>query len=155
MQKLDSIQQDIDIHGGSDVLLNQEQKVQCELQQAFHFQDHMRKEKSRMNWFSQGDRNTKFFQKMATIRNVSKQITMLKCGYDILTSSADLEKHIVDYFESLFTGDNGCVNNGIIEDVIPKAVSEGDNEMLTSMPSMEEIKEAVFAMNTDSAPGPD
>lgn len=108
-----------------------------------------------MNLFSQGDRNNKFFQKMANIRNVSKQISMLKCGDAILTTNADLDSHIVDYYERLFRGDNGCIYNRIIEEVISNVVSADDDEMLTCMPSVEEIREVVFAMNTDGSPGPD
>lgn len=61
MQKLDSIQQEIDCHDCSDLLINHEQEAQCEFQKALHFQEELWKEKSRMHWHTQGDRNTKLF----------------------------------------------------------------------------------------------
>ena len=42
-----------------------------------------------------------------------------------------------------------------MEDVIPVLVDEHTNSPLTLIPSVEEIKNAVFALNGDSAPVPD
>jgi hypothetical protein len=43
----------------------------------------------------------------------------------------------------------------MIEDVIPNLITVRINNMLTLLPSMEEISNAVFSLNKDSAPDPD
>ncbi|CAJ2652147.1 unnamed protein product [Trifolium pratense] len=43
----------------------------------------------------------------------------------------------------------------LVEDVIPSLVSDNVNNLLTMLPSKEEIKTAVFDLNKDGAPGPD
>lgn len=40
-------------------------------------------------------------------------------------------------------------------DVIPALVNEADNHFMTAIPSLEELKETVFEMSGDSAPGLD
>ncbi|WJX46320.1 rhamnogalacturonan endolyase [Trifolium repens] len=75
-----------------------------------------------------GDRNTKYFHRLAKIKASTKPITSLQVGET----------------ESLLT-----------EEVIPSLVTEDINAILTMLPSHSEIKAAVFALNKDSAPGPD
>lgn len=99
--------------------------------------------------------NTKFFHQMARIRNVTKQIALLKVGDNVLYSAREVENHVVSFYEKLFCTGNSCNDNGLIEEVIPSLVSREKNLMLTNIPSMEEVKEAVFSMNTNGAPGPD
>ncbi|PNY16800.1 ribonuclease H, partial [Trifolium pratense] len=45
--------------------------------------------------------------------------------------------------------------HSFVEEVIPNLVSDSVNALLTSLPSFDEIKNAVFSLNKDSAPGPD
>lgn len=45
--------------------------------------------------------------------------------------------------------------NDIIDKVILNIVSVDDNAMLTNLPSKEEVKNAIFSLNGDDAPGPD
>jgi len=51
--------------------------------------------------------------------------------------------------------DNNCIQNTLIDETIPLLVSEADNQNLLRLPLMAEIKEAVFALNGDGAPGLD
>lgn len=80
---------------------------------------------------------------------------MLKVGDAILDSVPAIESHIVDYFSSLDSLNSSSVDNGLVEQVIPSLVSSDDNSMLTNLPSMEEVRNAVFSMNNNSAPDPD
>lgn len=45
--------------------------------------------------------------------------------------------------------------NNLIDDVIPNLVGEQVNELITKLPYVEDIKNTVFALNKDGAPGPD
>jgi hypothetical protein len=44
--------------------------------------------------------------------------------------------------------------DGLVEEVIPNLISDQSNNMLTMLPSHEEIHNVVFSLNKDGAPGP-
>lgn len=152
---VDDIQACIDATGLSDAFQKKETLAQIELQQALAAQETFWMDKARLNWFNYGDRNTTYFHKLTKIRNVSKQLSLLKLGESILYSTNAIESHVVDYFSSLYSVNSACVDNGLVEQVIPSLVSIDDNSMLTNLPSMEEVRNAVFSMNNNSALGPD
>uniref|UniRef100_A0A2K3KK62 RNA-directed DNA polymerase (Reverse transcriptase) n=1 Tax=Trifolium pratense TaxID=57577 RepID=A0A2K3KK62_TRIPR len=43
----------------------------------------------------------------------------------------------------------------MVSTCIPTLVTRADNDFLCKIPSTSEVKEAVFGMNVDGAPGPD
>jgi len=74
---------------------------------------------------------------------------------NVITDPADIELHILSYYEAIFSMENNCAHNTLVDETIPSLVTYVDNQMLLSFPLHEEIKEAVFALNADEAPGPD
>lgn len=62
---------------------------------------------------------------------------------------------MVDYFQNTFGGINICATTDLVARVIPTLVSMRENNALTTVPVFYEIKNAVFDMNADGAPGPD
>jgi len=51
--------------------------------------------------------------------------------------------------------ENNCTLNTLVDETIPSLVTEADNQMLLRIPLSAEIKDAVFALNGDGAPGLD
>lgn len=151
---VDNIQQQISSSGASDDLLEQEIVAQLELQQALNFEEEFWREKSRFNWHCAGDRNTGFFHRVTKLRHASKTMTLLKNGNDILENHEEIAQHVLHYFSTLYATSNDCQQNDLIDKVVPLSVSQEDNALLTKLPSSEEIKEAVFALNGDGAPMP-
>lgn len=100
-----------------------------------------------------GAHNT--FIKIAKVRNVAKQMSMLKHDDIVLNTAPQIESHVLSYFEGIFYSENSCEDNGLIEEVIPNIGSREDNLMLTAMPSIEEVKLPVFGKNSYGAPSPD
>lgn len=82
-------------------------------------------------------------------------MSMICKGEEILDNIVDIEHHVVDYYSGLFASENSCVQNDLINTTIPNLVTSADNALITSLPSMEEIKNAVFSMNAQGATGPD
>lgn len=155
LQKVEEVQNLISSSGFSSELHEKEIKAQLDLQQALSFEESYWKDKSRLKWLTQGDRNTRFFHRTAQMKKVSKQMSSLRHGDSILLEPAEIENRVISYFTELFASSNSCTDNGLIEKVVPQLVSADDNIMLTCEPSAEEIKVAVFSLNKDSAPGPD
>lgn len=155
MAKLESIQAHIDVEGYSDPLHSQELTAQIELHQALSFQEAFWKEKTWMKWYAHGDRSTTYFHKVTKIRNSIKQLSILKVGSSVLDKQSDIENHILEFYSNLYAYDNSCSDNGLVDSVIPALVSSEDNSFLTNVPSKEEVKNAVFSLDSSSALGPD
>lgn len=64
---------------------------------------------------------------------------------------------IIDYFQNLFTSKSGMENQkrAIINLALQPVITDEVNQGLIKDPSPVEIKEALFAIHPDKAPGPD
>ncbi|WMV41202.1 hypothetical protein MTR67_034587 [Solanum verrucosum] len=56
--------------------------------------------------------------------------------------------------QQIFTGQNARIDERILQ-YIPTIVTAEQNEMMQAMPTMEELRQVVFAMNPNSVAGPD
>jgi hypothetical protein len=152
---LHSIQLLIQTNGHSDSLMMLEKKAQMDLDTALDRQDCFWREKAKVNWHLDGDRNTSYFHRIAKIKNTTKVISSLKNGDDIITDPTQIADHVVDYYKNLFCSNPILQDQLLVEHVIPNLVGQDVNALLTMTPSKEEIKHAVFDLNKDGAPGPD
>jgi hypothetical protein len=73
----------------------------------------------------------------------------------VITDTSLLAHHVVNYFKNVFCTNFSLQDQLLVDEVIPNLVSDSVNALLTMLPSYEEIKNAVFSLNKDSAPGPD
>lgn len=101
------------------------------LQKALVFQESFGREKAKINWYSSGDRNTAYFHRISKVRAASNSMSMLKLGDLILVEAADIEQYVLEYYSSLYSSDNNYVDNGLIDSIIPKVVSDEDNKLLS------------------------
>lgn len=56
---------------------------------------------------------------------------------------------VLDHFRSIFVGDNITLDNGLVEEVIPKVVDDTFNCLLTKHPSTAEIHNVFLSMNKE------
>jgi hypothetical protein len=152
---LDIIQNCINRDGYTDTLVKQEMLVKETLENALNMEELFWQEKSRAKWHCQGDRNTGFFHRVTKIKQAYKKINSIRVDNNILVDPELISNHIVNHFTSLFYDNNSTLDNGLVEETIPKLINESTNHLLTMLPSALEIKNAVFSMNKDGAPGPD
>jgi hypothetical protein len=153
--KLHQIQQDIQNHGHTDALLLEEKIVANLLEDALNKQEIFWQERARLNWHLEGDRNTKFFHRIAKIKSSTKSITSLHDGEHVLTDNTQIAEHVISYYNHLFCTNTVLQESLLAEEVIPNLVTPDINSVMTMLPSSDEIKAAVFGLNKDSAPGPD
>jgi hypothetical protein len=154
-QNLNLIQNQIQTIGPTDALLSEEKSANAVLEEALSRQEVFWQEKARLNWHLEGDRNTKYFHKLTKIKTSTKTITSLQDDEHVLTDQSHIADHIVTYYKNLFSTNFVLQDSRLVDEVIPHLVTDDVNEILTMLPSAEEIKAAVFALNKDSAPGPD
>ncbi|CAI8591993.1 unnamed protein product [Vicia faba] len=102
------------------------------------------KEKAYVQWHTNGDRNTKFFHRMAKIRNTTQSLHSLKIGNNIVTKKEDIVDHVVQHYSDLFNTVSILQDSNLVEQVIPSLVSEQNNKILTMIPLEDEISIVVF-----------
>ncbi|KAK2424264.1 hypothetical protein QL285_034644 [Trifolium repens] len=152
---LQQIQLQIQVNGHSDELLLEENLASAIFEDALNKQEVFWQEKARLNWHLKGDRNTKYFHRLAKIKTSTKLINSLQHGETVLTEKDQISEHIVNYYKNLFCTNSVLQDSLLADEVIPNLVTDDVNSLLTVLPSHDEIKAAVFSLNKDSAPGPD
>jgi hypothetical protein len=112
------------------------------------------RQRAKMHWLKDGDMNTKFFHMSASTRQRAKKIEKLVNDDNIVvTSQPELCEVALHYFDQLFKA-NTTMHEPVLSLINPKITQE-DNEKLLAPISKEELKEALFYMHPDKAPGPD
>jgi hypothetical protein len=111
---------------------------------------------SKANNLLQGDSNTKYFHLAANSKRRKSQIFQLEDGNSIIRGEGPLRSYITDYYKNLFDPlDSGQFSlDGDKRDNIVQ-ISPNENEKLIAMITEQEVKEAVFQMKHNKAPGPD
>nr|XP_027109211.1 uncharacterized protein LOC113729081 [Coffea arabica] len=102
----------------------------------------------------EGDANTVFFHVVVRQRQASNYIAIRSSTRQWLTKIEDIKCSAASFFETLFKSDRDTNRHPVLPFTLPR-VSLGDNERQLALPSMEEVREVVFSISPDSAPGPD
>lgn len=117
--------------------------------------EEMEKQRSRVDWLREGDRNTAFFQAKSRERAKHNHITSLDRGDGlVVTKQTAIENVVRQFYSKLFTA-QGSLEPGLILDHIPTKVTDQMNEVLTKPFEAEEVHITLFMMGPNKAPGPD
>jgi hypothetical protein len=112
----------------------------------------MEKQRSRIDWLHEGDRNTAFFQAKARQRTKTNKITGLKRpDGSVCTNQESLAKN---FYQQLFTAQTHSTPAEVVH-CVPQKVTSAMNMMLDAPFTAEEVKKALFMMRPKKAPGPD
>ena len=115
----------------------------------------MWRQRFKVMWLKDGDRNTRFFHSKASQRRRRNYITQL---YDATgrwcTRQGQVNDTIVDFYQNLFTSANPS-NFEEVVDLIPQVVTNKMNEKLVADFTIEEVEVALKQMAHLKAPGPD
>ena len=105
-----------------------------------------------MRWALEGERNTKFYHAIAKGKLVRNKIRRIRDERGVwLDSKVEIVDHVVSFFASLYKSEVHEMEDELFE-VVPKLISNSDNEVLTGLASMAEVKGVVFSMSVESAP---
>ena len=110
---------------------------------------------SRNEWLVKGDRNTNFFQRRANARRKRKLIMKIKddSGIWIEDHKTIADRFITEFMQRFKSSHNGSRN--LPEVGLTRLVSDTDNDELIKLPSFDEIKNAVFSIDSNKTPGSD
>jgi hypothetical protein len=114
----------------------------------------MMKQRSRVQWLKEGDRNTVFFHARAKERAKTNKIVSLKKNDGSFAVSQEEVESMSRFFTNLFTAQEHTTPDIVTQFVQPK-VNEVMNEKLDAPFSDQEIENALFMMHPSKSPGPD
>ena len=102
------------------------------------------------------DDNTRFFHLVANGKHQKQHIYKLENDQGVVIGDAQLKSYITQFYKDLF-GPQDVSNITLKEDRIQDIpqVTQEDNELLTSDFTGSEVKNVVFQMEHNKAPGPD
>jgi len=133
--------------------LIQMMNLRIELQQLVKAEEISWRQKSRCLWLKEGDKNTKFFQKIANSHRRGNCIDKLKVGTEIIEDKHRIKQETVDFYESLYTEPEQWRPSANFEGIPSISVEEKFN--LEATFQEEEVLAAIQSCAPDKAPGPD
>jgi hypothetical protein len=137
----------------SDVLANAH-RVERRLCELFEREEIMARQRSRVEWLKEGDRNTAFFHARASARRRTNRIrALVKEDGSRCEELSEIKDMTATFYGNLFTSEP-CDSEVVVDSIQSKVTSEM-NESLTKPYSDAEIKTALFQMGLTKAPGPD
>lgn len=118
------------------------------------------KQRSRVKWLNQGDRNSKFFHQSTLDRRRRNKILKIRDeGGQWIEEESGIISEIHTFFSTLFSSDRpagreptGCE---AILNCLPNDVTEDMNTLLTKEVTESEVRQAVNQLGGSRAPGPD
>jgi hypothetical protein len=115
----------------------------------------MWKQRSKIRWLQEGNKNTKFFHNKASQRKRKNQVSGLQDEHGLWKMEAgEIERIVESYFTNIFTSSNPP-NFGSILDVVETTVTADMNTQLSQTFQAEEVTQALHQMYPTKSPGPD
>jgi hypothetical protein len=124
--------------------MSEVQIVEKELCELFEHKEFMARQRSRVDWLREGDRNTAFFHAKATERKRANRIThLVKEDGSTCCDTTEIKGMVQNFYDHLFTSET-CLASDAVLDAIPQKVSDELNESLFKEYTNEEIRTALF-----------
>uniref|UniRef100_A0A2N9HU49 CCHC-type domain-containing protein n=1 Tax=Fagus sylvatica TaxID=28930 RepID=A0A2N9HU49_FAGSY len=115
----------------------------------------MWRQRSRVSWLAEGDKNTRFFHESASQRKRTNTILGLwDRDHHWQTNPAEIAQVAVDYFNRIFSSSNPQAIDEVVHEVEGVVTSSMNAELLKPFVK-EEVQNALFQMHPSKASGPD
>lgn len=134
----------------------EEKVLMAEMDSLLERENVMWRQKSRQDWLTHGDRNTKFFHSRATERKRRNTIKSL-CGPENneVSDVVGMGALVNGFYSDLFASGIDSSNFSEVTDTITPMITATDNASLLRPFTPTEVKTALFQMSPSKAPGPD
>lgn len=133
--------------------LNERRNAQIELWEWLKRKESFWAQKFRAQWLKEGDKNTRFFHTIATIRKRKNSIVSITQNGHSLNEPTDIQKAASQFFKETFTEPHK--NRPIFTNLNFSRLSQNQASTLITPFSDLEIDEVVASCASDKAPGPD
>ncbi|XP_019242008.1 PREDICTED: uncharacterized protein LOC109222052 [Nicotiana attenuata] len=131
------------------------QKAQSELKKYLSIKKQCWKQKARMTWFAEGDRNTSLFHNHVNGKRKKLQPKRIKSGSGVwIEDQEQLATAAVDFYHEQFTNEGDASDFSVLNNV-PSIVTMEQNLELSRLPTIKEVRTTIFELSGESATGPD
>ena len=157
-QSMHEQQQELITKGRTEMLAEKEQALQKQLEERYKQEEILWRQKSRVRWLKEGERNTKFFHASTMQRRMQNIIShIINQQGERMENHEDMQQELVDYFKNIQQEPQTNRQQEIdqIKQLIPKLVTAEHNKMLLRPVSPQEVDEAMAQFKDGKAPGPD
>eukprot|EP00253_Pinus_taeda_P007598 PITA_07598 len=156
-QDMKQLQQKIITLSRSDDLAEQEKTLERKLMEKEKQEETLWKQKSRIRWLKEGEKNTKFFHNTTIQRRMHNNITHIQNEQGIkVEKHEEIEAELLNYFKQVhkepISDRSQAIQN--ITSKIPKLISDEHNQMLLKPVDLQEVEIAVKQLKAGKAPGP-
>lgn len=129
--------------------------LQLKLTEAYAEEEQYWRQRSRIQWLTAGDRNSRFFHAITRGRRAQNKFSVLEdsSGNAVFTEN-QIVNTIADFYRNIFSTESSG-DLSVVREVLSPKVTDAMNSQLISIPAPCEIKAAAFAIHADKAPGPD
>lgn len=108
---------------------------------------------SRAKWISEGDKNTRYFHTIASMRRRKNCIDVIKSGNQIIQDPEEIKSEAVNFFSTIFKEEHS--QRPYFSNLDFKTLNLVQGQQLEERFSCEEIDQAVASCDGSKAPGPD
>ncbi|EOY25454.1 Uncharacterized protein TCM_026877 [Theobroma cacao] len=130
-------------------------KSYAQLNKQLNIEEIFWKQKSGVKWVVEGERNTKFFHTRMQKKRIRSHIFKVQePDGRWIEDQEQLKQSAIKYFSSLLKFEP-CDDSRFQRSLIPSIISNSENELLCAEPNLQEVKDAVFGIDPESAAGPD
>uniref|UniRef100_A0A803P9A9 DUF4283 domain-containing protein n=1 Tax=Cannabis sativa TaxID=3483 RepID=A0A803P9A9_CANSA len=131
--------------------------LQSQLDSLLYKNEILWKQRSKIHWLQAGDKNTKYFHSKATARRKTNFIRKLKCDDGrVVTSVDDISREVSSYFSDLFKSqESNSEATQYLLSAINKSLDSQQIQFLNSPFEAHEVRQALFQLSSDKAPGID
>jgi exonuclease III len=139
-------------------LMKEEEKIQMHLEQRRQQEEILWRQKSRVQWLKEGEKNTKFFHRTMIHRRHINRITHLEDEQgNLIRDRAHIEEELNRHYQNLLTESKEDRNEAItrVTSHIPSLITPEQNAALIRPITQEEVDQAVKDMPSGKSPGPD
>ncbi|KAK3229338.1 hypothetical protein Dsin_001219 [Dipteronia sinensis] len=139
------IQGRIGFEGFSDDIFRLETSALADLHSVLKQHEIFPKEKSRVRWLAEGDRNSKFFHSLLKHKGGNKALSSIQIGENISYDPAEIGEHVSSFYQHFFSDpriDN--LDFSLIREHVPSMVTVDDNASILRVPSFDETPNAIL-----------
>ncbi|XP_024155779.1 uncharacterized protein LOC112163738 [Rosa chinensis] len=136
---------------------DEQKALQFRLNELLSLNETYWRQRSRIQWLRDGDRNTSFFHRRASNRRCRNRVKGLLNGQGQWTSQPiELSDILINYYETIFHSDtvDSIALETILDSMKPKVTEEMNRDLVASYTDSE-IRKALFQMHPSKSPGPD